>query len=219
MREKIGNILWGAVLIALGVLIGGHVLGVIEVDFFFPGWWTLFIIIPCLIGMIKDGPGPMNLIFLLCGTVVLLERNDMVEGGSLGKILAPAVFLIVGAFLLFHSLFQGERRRYNGNRSHCAIFAGNVISPMPGEAFEGCEADAVFGGLDIDLRNTKIEDGTVIEATAVFGGVDIFVPAGVNVKVRKTELFGGVKNRVSNHSGQPVLYINAISMFGGVEIK
>jgi len=49
--------------------------------------------------------------------------------------------------------------------------------------------------------------------------VDILVPAGVNVKVRKTELFGGVKNRVSNHSGQPVLYINAISMFGGVEIK
>lgn len=219
MREKFANVLWGLILIAIGLLIGGKVLGFWEFPVFFPGWWTLIIIIPCVISMIKHGPRVMNTIILLCGVLMLLERNRVISGSMISKILVPAIFLIVGVFILIGSLSAGTKRRYNGTQSYSATFAGNTVMPAEDGAFQGCEADAVFGGLDLDLRDAVIEDGAVIEASAIFGGVDIKVPEGVNVKVKRTELFGGTKSHVSNRNGQPVLYVNALCMFGGVEIK
>lgn len=219
MREKLANILWGLVLIAAGVLVFGKVMGFWEFSVLFPGWWTLLIILPSLVSMIKNGPRAVNTIFMLCGVLLLLERNHVIESGTLGKIFVPAIFIIIGSFIIFGSLLAGTRRRYNGTQSYSATFAGNVVMPADDKPFDGCEADAVFGGLDLDLRNVVIEDGAVIEASAIFGGVDIKIPAGVNVKVRRTELFGGAKSRISNQSGAPVLYVNALCMFGGVDIK
>ena len=52
--KKVGNILWGIVLIIIGLIIGGNALGIVNINIFFDGWWTLFIIIPCFIGLFKD---------------------------------------------------------------------------------------------------------------------------------------------------------------------
>ena len=218
MREKLANVLWGLVWIAIGVFVFGKVMGFWEVPVLFPGWWTLFLIVPSFIGMIKDGIRPVNSIFLVCGVLLLLEQNHVLESGTLGKLLIPAVFLVLGISILCRSLFKGNKRRYHGKQGYTATFAGNVVMPteMP---FQGCEADAVFGGLDLDLRNIVIEDGAVIEATAIFGGIDIKVPADVTVKLRRTEVFGGAKSHVSNRKDGPVLYVNALCMFGGVDIK
>ena len=218
MREKLANILWGLLWIAIGVFVFGKVMGFWEVPVLFPGWWTLFIIVPSLIGMIKNGVRPVNSIFLVCGVLLLLERNRIIERGMLGKILVPAIFFVIGLCILFRSLFGGMRRHYDGTQGYSATFAGNVITATE-SPFTGCEADAVFGGLDLDLRDVAIEDGAVIEACAIFGGIDIKVPSGVDVKVKRTELFGGAKSHVANQNSGPVLYVNAICLFGGVDIK
>ena len=52
--KKIGNILWGVVLIIIGLIIGGNALGITHINIFFNGWWTLFIIIPCFIGLFRE---------------------------------------------------------------------------------------------------------------------------------------------------------------------
>ena len=52
--KKAENILWGIVLIILGLIIGGNTLGITNINIFFDGWWTLFIIVPCFIGLFKD---------------------------------------------------------------------------------------------------------------------------------------------------------------------
>ncbi len=218
MREKLANVLWGLMWIGIGVFVFGKVMGFWDVPVLFPGWWTLFIIFPSFVSMIKNGIRPVNSIFMLCGVLLLLERNDVIAGGTLGKLLVPAIFLIIGASILLRSLFGGTKHHYNGTEGYSATFAGNVVTATE-SPFTGCEADAVFGGLDLDLRNVAIEDGAVIEASAIFGGIDIKVPAGVNVKVKRTELFGGAKSHVSSQNGGPVLYVNALCMFGGVDIK
>ena len=53
------------------------------------------------------------------------------------------------------------------------------------------------------------------------GGIEIFVPTGVNIKVKSTPIFGGVSNktRVEYNESLPTLYINGTALFGGVEIK
>ncbi len=218
MREKLANVLWGLVWIAIGVFVFGKVMGFWEVPVLFPGWWTLLIIVPSFISMIKNGIRPVNSIFMLCGVLLLLERNGVIAGGTLGKVLVPAIFFIIGLSILLRSVFGGTKRHYNGSQGYSATFAGNVITATE-SPFTGCEADAVFGGLDLDLRDVTIEDGAVIEASAIFGGIDIKVPQGVNVKVKRTELFGGAKSHVSNQGSGPVLYVNALCMFGGVDIK
>ena len=50
--KKLSNVLWGIILILIGVVIGCNVLGIISIKIFFRGWWTLLIIIPCFIGFI-----------------------------------------------------------------------------------------------------------------------------------------------------------------------
>lgn len=218
MREKLANVLWGLVWIAIGVFVFGKVMGFWEVPVLFPGWWTLLIIFPSFVSMIKNGVRPVNSIFMLCGVLLLLERNRIIESGMLGKILIPAIFFIIGVCILFRSLFGGTKRHYNGSQGYSATFAGNVITATE-SPFTGCEADAVFGGLDLDLTGVAIEDGAVIEASAIFGGIDIKVPEGVNVKLKRTELFGGAKSYITNQGNGPVLYVNALCMFGGVDIK
>ena len=52
--KKTGNILWGLLLVALGIIIGLNTLGIADINIFFRGWWTLFIIIPSFISIIKD---------------------------------------------------------------------------------------------------------------------------------------------------------------------
>ena len=49
--KKVSGILWGIVLVAVGVILTLNAFGVANVDIFFDGWWTLFIIVPCVIGL------------------------------------------------------------------------------------------------------------------------------------------------------------------------
>lgn len=52
--NNFSKILWGIVLIVLGIGIGLNALDIISINFFFKGWWTLFIIIPCLIDLFNS---------------------------------------------------------------------------------------------------------------------------------------------------------------------
>ena len=51
---RVSKWLWGGLLIALGVILGVNALGIAHIDIFFPGWWTLFIIVPCVVGLFDD---------------------------------------------------------------------------------------------------------------------------------------------------------------------
>lgn len=52
--NNFSKILWGIVLIALGLTIGLNALDIVHINFFFKGWWTFLIIIPCLIDLFNS---------------------------------------------------------------------------------------------------------------------------------------------------------------------
>ena len=81
------------------------------------------------------------------------------------------------------------------------------------------ELNAVFGGMEYDLRNAIFEKDCAIKATAVFGGIDILVPDHVKVVVNSTGLFGGTSNKAKSLGNTVTLYVRATSLFGGVDIK
>ncbi len=81
--------------------------------------------------------------------------------------------------------------------------------------------NAIFGGVELDLREAIIEEDIVINATVAFGGIDISVPGNVNVKVSNIPIFGGVSNKAGRtyNESLPTIYVNSTCMFGGIDIK
>ena len=107
---------------------------------------------------------------------------------------------------------------------YCATFGENNAS-FDEEEFTGCNIDAIFGGVKLDLRNAKIKKDVVINATSIFGGTTIITPDDVNVKINSTPIFGGVEDerhkskKEVNEKKSKTIYINATCVFGGVSLK
>jgi hypothetical protein len=87
---------WGIVLIAVGVAFLLDRTHILNFDLFFPGWWTLFLIVPALASMIKSGLATGNVILLGIGVYFLLEE----QGINLSYLVLPAVLILWGAGML-----------------------------------------------------------------------------------------------------------------------
>ncbi|MBE6609932.1 MAG: hypothetical protein E7634_04630 [Ruminococcaceae bacterium] len=77
--KKIKNTVWGIVLIVIGVIVALNALKITNIDLFFDGFWTLFIIIPCFIGIFTEKDKKGNLIGLVIGVLLLLACRDLLE--------------------------------------------------------------------------------------------------------------------------------------------
>lgn len=88
------SILWGVVLVLLGVLVGTNSLGITNIDIFFDGWWSLFIIIPCFIGLFSNEDKTGNIIGLLVGVILLLGMNDILDLDKIWKLIVPSIIEI-----------------------------------------------------------------------------------------------------------------------------
>lgn len=226
--KKFKNILWGLVLIILGIIIGGNALGITNINLFFDGWWTLFIIIPCLIGLFKENEKTGNVIGLFIGVALLLACQDIIDFNLIGKLWFPVILVCIGISIIFRDTIGGkvgkEIKKINENKSnqneYCATFSGQDIK-FDGEKFTGADLTAVFGGIECDLRKAIIESDIVINTSSIFGGIDIFVPENVKVKVKSSSIFGGVSDKKKNNLNVEThtIYINATCLFGGVDIK
>ncbi|MGM9641965.1 MAG: LiaF transmembrane domain-containing protein [Eubacteriales bacterium] len=226
--KKLTKILWGIVLVLAGGIFALNACGVTDIDVFFDGWWTLFIIIPCLVGIFTEKEKTANLIGLAVGVVLLLCCQKILSFGMIWKLLVPIVIVIIGLRLILGAIFGDKvtkmlaksRKNDDGFKESCAIFSGRDEN-FEGEHFDGAELTAVFGGVKCDLRNAVIDNDCAVEATAIFGGIDIFVPDNINLKVRSNSIFGGVSGKKHRPfiEGAPTLYINASGIFGGVDIK
>ena len=94
---KINRILWGIVLILLGVIIGMNSLGIAEIDIFFKGWWTLFIIIPNFIGLFNKRESLTgNIIGLIIGITLLLVSLEIMSWNLVSSLIIPFILIIIG---------------------------------------------------------------------------------------------------------------------------
>lgn len=225
--KKIGNILWGLVFIVLGVILAGNALGYTNINVFFDGWWTLFIIIPCFIGLFKDNEKVGNLIGLLIGILLFLCCQDYLEFGMIWKLAFPSILVIIGISFIFKdsigTRINKEIKELNKNskgaNEYCATFSGQNLS-FNNEEFKGVDLTAVFGGVKCDLRGAIINEDCVINCSSIFGGIDILVPDNVNIKIKSTPIFGGVSDKsLHGKENAHTIYINATCVFGGVDIK
>ena len=226
--KKVESILWGIVFIVLGLIIAGNVLGITNIKIFFNGWWTLFIIIPCFIGLFKNHTRTGDIIGLIIGVALLLACQGILRFDLVWKLLFPGILIIIGISFIFRDTIGGkvskEIKELNKNRNetneYCATFSEQNVK-FDDDKFTGADLTAVFGGVKCDIRKAIIEEDQVINATSIFGGIEIYVPENVKVKIKSTPIFGGVSDKASYSKNEQsnIIYINATCIFGGVEVK
>ena len=226
--KRRNQVLWGVILVGIGLLLGLNALGITHINLFFDGWWTLFIIVPCAVGLVSGKDITGNLIGVGIGVFLLLCCQDILDFSMLWKLVFPAIIILFGVKMIFGTRVDRASSEVikrlqatNGQVPYgTAVFSGEKMN-FSGEVFQGAELNAVFGGVECDLRNAIIEQDCVIQASAVFGGIDIYVPTNVNIKVSSNSIFGGVSNKTANYHDElaPTIYIKCNCMFGGVDIK
>ena len=217
----------GFLLIFIGLILGLNAFGITNINLFFSGWWTLFIIIPSLVGLINDKEKTSSLIFLIIGVWLFLAERDLIEYELLIKLLLPVILISIGLLLVFKDVLSingKEIKKINANNkesnNYIAVFGSQDLK-FEDEKVENLDLKSLFGGIKLDLRDAKIEKDIVINTLSVFGGIDIYVPDDLKVKVSSTPFFGGVevKRKKQSSNKEITIYLNSVCIFGGVDVK
>lgn len=121
-----------------------------------------------------------------------------------------------------HTYFQVETASPAAEPDRMVAIFGGVTRKGSWRIRKNTQALAVFGGIDLDLRNAVFEN-TVVEISGLwcFGGLDIKVPAGMEVRDQVAGIFGGtdVSDLGERQPGAPTLVIKGLALFGGVSVK
>ena len=226
--KKSSGIIWGLVLITIGIIIAGNSLNIFNVDLFFDGWWTLFIIIPCFIGLITDKEKTGSLIGLLVGVLLLLACQNIINFDLFWKIIIPIIIIIIGLSLIIKNIFGRDfsedikelNKKISEDGTVSAVFSEQKLN-FEDEEFKGVNLSSIFGNIELDLRKAKIKGDVVINASAIFGGVEVLVSDDVNIVLKSNSVFGGADNnkKGTNKDKKHTVYVNATCVFGGLDIK
>ena len=106
--KKASCVIWGILLIAAGVIFALNALNIADIDIFFSGWWTLFIIVPCGVGLFTEREKTGNIIGIAIGVFLLLCCQDILSFSMLWKLLVPAIIVIIGLKMVLTGLFGNK---------------------------------------------------------------------------------------------------------------
>lgn len=205
------GIIAGLLCVLVGVGYLAKAFGMIS-DFtiFFDGWWTMFIIIPCLYGIISrnndDKVG--YLIGLMVGLVLLLMAQDVVSSDKLFALIFAGVFVAIGANLLFP---KKKSPRITGNSS----FTTRSTQTATGVNGEKVIVDEMGSP---DRNNYSTGEGEKVVCSAVFAGRDIRVENSVFGGADLTGIFGGIDLNLKNAIITQNVTIEVKAVFGGIDI-
>lgn len=232
--KKASSWLWGIVLVALGVILGVNALGIARINIFFPGWWTLFIIVPCAIALCTDEHKGGATAGLVIGICFLLSSLGILPFSMLWKLLLPALLVIVGVVVIAHGNSNGEvqekiraarREQADERRRTGHVVEGEVVGEekksektekKDDEELDFEEYWSTFGDQNINY-NGKTFGGCRIDA--VFGGADLDLrKAKIKNKaiVRASSVFGGIVIYVP---ADVKVEVASTAVFGGVTDK
>ena len=107
--KKIENTVIGFILIIIGVIIGLNAFHITNIDLFFDGWWTLFIIVPCFFGLFKDQDKTGNIIGLIVGIYLLLYCQGLINFQFAWKLVVPVIFVLIGLKMIFKDTFNKKK--------------------------------------------------------------------------------------------------------------
>lgn len=210
---------FGTLIVVVGTLLSLDNLDVIDSGEFIGTWWPVAIIAGGVLGFLANRRHViMPLVLVLVGAALLLRTTDTVDNLDL---VVPVVVILVGLFLLFGRTLGSARTEVGNSITSFNLFSGSEgASNSP--SLEGGKVGAVFGGVEVDLRQASIAPDATLDVFVAFGGVEIYVPRGWRVDINGFPMFGGFDNATVKESlsaDSPLLRIDATVLFGGLDVK
>ena len=219
---------FGITIAALGGVLLLRNLEIIKFDSWHVFWgtvWAAGLILAGLMTIFSSRKASLRvwgLLLMTIGVSIGLGAYGVINI-SVWKIFWPVILIAVGLMMVF-SIGSGRRKRHekstgdSGDNEKVAIFYGEE-SRVKGD-YAGGSATAVFGGVDLDLRQAKIKDGAVIDIFTFCGGVSISLPDDVIVKNEVRGILGGSEDKtVSKSSAKKTIYLRGECVLGGLEVK
>jgi predicted membrane protein len=107
-----------------------------------------------------------------------------------------------------------------------AIFGG-IERRISSQDFQGGNINAIFGSVELDLRDaTILQDEAILEINAVFGSVELRIPEAWQITSRGQAAFGSFQDDTRNYRNEnppnpprKSLVLTGAAVFGSVEIK
>lgn len=221
--KNLTRIIIGVILIACGVIYALSAFGIADINISLDGWWTLFIIVPCLNGLFTSKDKLGNFIGLSVGVLLLLAAQDVFEFDMIWKIIVPVIIIMLGVKLIMKSISpQKKSENTEKERKKCMAAFNSQTFDYADEEITVAKIGAVFGGAKCNLTNAGIKEGSQLDILCIFGGADILVPENVNVKINTFCLFGGISDKrviKPTDKSAVTLVINGFCIFGGADIK
>jgi len=224
MKKTNLNVVIGVFLLVIGVLLGLETLNVgINIDYSIVGWTFLSVIgVLMMLNDKKVTTVPSILIFV--GIWNVLNEVGVIYG-SIFDLIWPFILIIVGVNLVFGKKSFNKTPLNVQNNSDALVYNGifsGVSERLTIKDFKGLTANALFGGVELDLRDIEITNNVQIDISAVFGGVTITFPDKYNIVMGESlALFGGTENKFKGKydENSKTIYINCRAIFGGAELK
>jgi hypothetical protein len=223
----LGRLLLGISVVALGVLFLLGSADALDAGRAIDRWWPTVIVAGGLLTLVERPPAVYRgLVLTAIGGALLLFTTDTVDDSAWSYVW-PAATVLAGLAILsrWRGRAVGAPVREDGDDvvRATAIFSGPHVTSTA-ERFRGAWLTAIFGGVTLDLRGAGLDPGgAAVNATVAFGGAEILVPKGWRISVRSTPIFGGVEDKTDKTvrlaEDAPVLRIDAVAVFGGVDIK
>ena len=216
---------WVAIaIIIVGAIFLLQTLNIMHLGHFVGDWWPLILVV---VGFLKlQGSDRRNgAVLFIAGLIFLLATLDIINWGSLFR-LWPLLILYVGFTMLMQSkgkpglMFSRVDSTDDAYIQVSALFGG-VEKIAHSDSFKGANIMAVFGGVDLDLRQVKaVEAGCVLNITVLFGGAELIVPEDWNVIITGSPIFGGLEDKTRGSAKSDTnVTVNCTIAFGGLEIK
>ncbi len=224
MKKSFLSVIVGILIICFGIFYGGNLLGYWDFSIRFNGWWTIFIILPCLISMGTSGINLFNTVGAGVGLLLLLNAQGVLENNLGPRLIAPYVVIVIGFAFIFRKPIMLHHSGNNGlyaaddGANYYAVF-GNSMPRLEGMEFRGANAFAIFGGICFKLQQSIIKRDCIICVYSIFGNTIIYLPSNVRLLVRSIPVFGSISNKFDPSESGPTVYIRAISVFGTTDIR
>jgi hypothetical protein len=217
------RLLLGLVVLALGIVFLLDAAGALDGDRVVDRWWPVLLV---AVGVFQLLERPRSrvvpLILVGAGATLLLFTTDVANGDP-GPYVGPVILIAIGVAILGRWTSRALPASGDDVVRGAGIFGGPRLASTS-QQFRGAALTALFGGVTLDLRQARpVAGGASVTATAAFGGIDILVPRGWKVAISGTPVFGGVEDKtdrsVPPEPDAPILNVDAMAVFGGVEVK
>jgi len=219
-----GRLVFGAIVLALGLLWTAENLGLLDAEAVLR-WWPVLLVaygVVRLSGADGSRRWVSGSVFTFLGLWMLAREAGIVQF-SLWR-LWPVFLIVMGGSMVWRSLRRLPGASDVALESWPRPFAimGGLTRRIESPDLVGVEVSAVMGGVQLDLRGAKPRGREVIvEAFAWWGGIDLIVPDRWRVRSEVTPVMGAVEDQTRFGADEPetTLVVRGVVIMGGVELR